>query len=259
VTPVIEVSDLEFMLSFTDVSVGYRGRAIREHVSLQVRRGDFLGIAGANGAGKTTILKTLLGILPRLAGRVHRDPSARIAYVPQRERIDTIIPVTALEVAVMGRIPALALSRRVGHEDRARAREALRRVGVEPLASRLFRDLSGGEQQLVLVARALAGDPDLLVLDEPTMAMDLAHEHALMELLRQLNREGGLTIVLVTHLLPLLMNLATTMLLLRADTIVAGPTHEVLTEEILAALYGVAVRVVTIGGRRALVVGAPDA
>jgi ABC-type Mn2+/Zn2+ transport system ATPase subunit len=247
------------LLSFADVSVGYRGRPIRPTVSFEVRRGDFVGIAGANGAGKTTILKTLLGILSPLAGRVYRDPSVRIAYVPQRERIDTIIPVTALEVAVMGRIPALPLLRRAGPEDRERARETMRLVGVDRLSGRLFRDLSGGEQQLVLVARALAGNPDVLVLDEPTTAMDLAHEHTLMELLRQLNREPRLTILLVTHLLPLLMNLATTMLLLRVDAIVSGPTHEVLTEEILAALYGVSVRVVTIGDQRALVVGAPGA
>jgi ABC-type Mn2+/Zn2+ transport system ATPase subunit len=246
------------LLSLTDVSVGYRGRSIREHVAFQVHRGAFVGIAGANGAGKTTILKTLLGILPPLAGRVYRDPSVRVAYVPQRERIDTIIPLTALEVTVMGCIPGMPLFRRVGDHERAKAREAMRILGVERVAGRLLRELSGGEQQLVLVARALAGDPDLLVLDEPTMAMDLAHEHAFMDILRQLTRARGLTIVLVTHLLPMLMNLATTMLLLRADAIVVGPTHEVLTEEILATLYGVSVRVVTIGGQRALVVGTPD-
>jgi ABC-type Mn2+/Zn2+ transport system ATPase subunit len=247
------------LLGFTDVSVGYRGRAVRDHVSFRVRRGDFLGIAGANGAGKTTILKTLLGILPPLAGQVQGSPSLRIAYVSQRDRIDTIVPITALEVALMGRIPGLPWLRRAGVDDRRRAREAMRLVGVDGLAARLFRDLSGGEQQLVLVARALAGAPDVLVLDEPTTAMDPAHEHALMGLLRQLNHDQGLTILLVTHLLPLLMNSATSILLLRPERIISGPTHEVLTEEMLAALYGVAVRVVTLGGQRALVIGAPDA
>jgi ABC-type Mn2+/Zn2+ transport system ATPase subunit len=245
------------LVTFADVSVGYRGVPVREHVSFEVRRGDFLGMAGANGAGKTTILRTLLGLTSPLVGRVERAAGMAISYVPQRERIDTIVPVTALEVALMGRLTGTGALRFIRSHDRDHARRALARVGVEDLAPRLYRELSGGQQQLVLVARALAADPDLLVLDEPTTAMDLASEHGLIELLRAENRSRGLTVVLVTHLLPVLLDVATSVLLLEADRIVAGATQDVLREETLTALYGVPVTVTTVSGRRTLVVGRP--
>jgi ABC-type Mn2+/Zn2+ transport system ATPase subunit len=246
------------LVHFVDVTVGYRGIPVREHVTFEVRRGDFLGIAGANGAGKTTILKTLLGLIRPLAGRVDHVTRVPISYVPQRERVDTIVPVTALEVALMGRLARLRPLRWIRRGDREHARDALRRVGVEHLGARLYRDLSGGEQQLVLVARALAGQPELLVLDEPTTAMDLANEHALIELLRRENRERGLTVILVTHLLPVLLNVATSVVLLEADRLVAGPTEQILHEDILSQLYGVSVKVTTVSGRRTLVVGRSD-
>lgn len=245
------------VVTFTDVTVGYRGVPVREHVSFEVRRGDFLGIAGANGAGKTTILRTLLGLTRPLAGRVAHVTRVPVSYVPQRERIDTIVPVTALEVALMGRLTRASAFRLIRHHDRDHARRALARVGVEHLAPQLYRELSGGQQQLVLLARALAGDPDLLVLDEPTTAMDLASEHALVELLREENHARGLTVVLVTHLLSVLLDVATSVLLLEADRIVAGPTEVVLRAETLSELYGVPVTVTAVGGRRTLVVGGP--
>jgi ABC-type multidrug transport system ATPase subunit len=118
--------------------------------------------------------------------------------------------------------------------------------------------LSKGQRTQVALITAICPEPELLVLDEPTTAMDLAAEHALIELLRHLNRDQGLTVVLVTHLLPVLMNVATRVVLLQAGSMVSGPTEEVLEEGALTALYGVSVRVTTVGGRRALVVGAPD-
>jgi ABC-type Mn2+/Zn2+ transport system ATPase subunit len=245
------------LVSFGDVTVGYRGMPVREHVSFEVRRGDFLGIAGANGAGKTTILRTLLGLSRPLAGHVEHVTRVPISYVPQRERIDTIVPVTALEVALMGRLTRISAGRSTRHRDRDEARRALARVGIGDLASRLYRELSGGQQQLVLMARALAGDPELLVLDEPTTAMDLASEHALIELLREENRTRGLTVILVTHLLSVLLDLATSVVLLEAGRVVAGPTEEVLCEKTLSELYGVPVTVATVSGRRTLVVGRP--
>jgi ABC-type Mn2+/Zn2+ transport system ATPase subunit len=246
------------LVQFIDVTVGYRGIPLRERLTFEIHRGDFLGIAGANGAGKTTILRTLLGLIPPLAGRVNHVARVPISYVPQRERIDTIVPVTALEVALMGWLPRLSALRWIHRHDRDRARAALQRVGVEHLAGRLYRELSGGEQQLVLVARALAGAPELLVLDEPTTALDLAHEHALVELLRRENRERRLTVILVTHLLPVLLDVATSVMLLQAETMVVGPTEQVLGENTLSRLYGVSVKVATIGGRRTLVVGRTD-
>ena len=123
------------------------------------------------------------------------------------------------------------------------------------LGPRLFRDLSGGQQQRVLLARALAAEPDLLVLDEPTNGMDLASEHALIELLSDLNRDQELTVLLVTHLLHIVLNAATSILLIDRGRVLYGEAEEVLQEDKLAELYGLPVRILAANGRRTLVVG----
>jgi len=227
------------------------------HLSFHICAGEFLGIVGPNGSGKTTILRAILGLIRPLSGRVARLGRPVIGYVPQRENIDTIMPVTAREVALMGRAPRLGPVDRLRPEDRRAADAALERVGVGALAPVLFRDLSGGQQQRVLIARALASDPDLLVLDEPTNGMDLASEHAIVGLLRGLNRDRGLTVLLVTHLLPIVLNAATTILLIEEGRILYGDADDVLEEEKLTRLYRLPVRVATVAGRRTLVVGGP--
>jgi ABC-type Mn2+/Zn2+ transport system ATPase subunit len=241
------------LLRFEDVALGYGGVPVLRHLSFRVDRGEFLGLVGPNGSGKTTILRAILGLLRPLAGAVGRDGRPVIGYVPQRESIDPIMPVTAYEVALMGRAPRLGALARTSARDRELARESLAFVGVGELAERLFRDLSGGQQQRVLLARALAAEPDLLVLDEPTNGMDLASECSLVDLLVDLNRRRGLTVLFVTHLLPIVLNAATTILLLEAGRVLYGPADTVLREDTLSALYGIPVAVATVAGRRTLV------
>lgn len=243
------------LLRFDDVTLGYGGAPVLRRLSFHICRGEFLGIVGPNGSGKTTILRAILGLLRPKEGAIHRHGRPVIGYVPQRERIDTIMPVTAVEVALMGRAPRLGALARLHTRDREVAREALHRVGVVDLGSRLFRDLSGGQQQRVLLARALAAEPDLLVLDEPTNGMDLASEHALIELLGELNREQELTVLLVTHLLQIVLNAATSILLIDRGRVLYGEAGEVLQEGKLAELYGLPVRILEADGRRTLVVG----
>lgn len=243
------------LLRFDDVTLGYGRRPVLEHLSFVVERGAFLGLVGPNGAGKTTILRALLGLIRPLAGRVERDGRAVLGYVPQREHVDTIIPVTVGEVALMGRAPRLGPLERLSDADRAAARRALERVGVTGLEGELLRDLSGGQQQRVLLARALAAEPEVLVLDEPTNGMDLKSEHAVVELLEGLNREQSLTVVLVTHMLPIVLNAASSILLLEGGRSLFGTAAEVLRGDRLSELYRTAVQVVEVGGRRTLVVG----
>lgn len=243
------------LVSFTDVTLGYRGVPVLRHLSFHLFTGDFLGIVGPNGAGKTTVLRAILGLLGPITGRVNVSGRPTIGYVPQRETIDTIMPVTAMEVALMGRAPRLRPVSRPGKDDRDIAYRALAQAGVAELADHLLRDLSGGQQQRVLLARALAAEPDLLVLDEPTNGMDLAGEHAIVDLLVRLNRERGLTVILVTHFLPMVLNAATTVLLLQGDRSLHGRAEEVLRDETLSDLYGLPVRVVTVGNRSTLLIG----
>jgi ABC-type Mn2+/Zn2+ transport system ATPase subunit len=177
-----------------------------------------------------------------------------ISYVPQRERLDVILPLTALDVALMGRSARAGPFARPGPADHDGAHRALAQLGIESLAPRPYRTLSGGQQQRVLLARALAGEPDVLVLDEPTAGMDLGSEAGIVAFLRDLNRRQGTTILLVTHLLPLVLDLATSIMLFGGDRLLHGTVDEVLREERLSALYGVPVRLGFVAGRRTIVV-----
>jgi manganese/zinc/iron transport system ATP- binding protein len=236
------------------VTLGYRRRVLFRDLSFDIERGAIVGIVGPNGSGKTTLLRTILGLLPPIGGQLRRDANLTVSYVPQRERLDTILPLTALDVVLLGRSArAGALSRR-SRADHEAAVRALAQVDAEALAPQRFRSLSGGQQQRVLLARALVTEPDLLVLDEPTAGMDIASEAGVIEFLRNLNRRAGVTILLVTHMLPLVLNLATSIMLLGADRILSGAVDEVLREDRLRLLYGVPVRLGAVAGQRTLVV-----
>ena len=246
----------EWVFRAQNLTVGYGRRALFRDLSLVVGKGEILGIVGPNGSGKTTIVRTLLGLVPPLAGSVERrPPDLRVSYAPQRERIDQIAPLSALDIVLMERSARAGPLHRIGDADRAMALQALTFLGVEELAGRMFRSLSGGEQQRVRQARALAADPDVLVLDEPTTGMDLEGEVATTDFLRDLNRRRGVTILIVTHELALVLNLATSILLVRGQGILHGPVDEVLQAERLTELYGVPVQVGRLGGQRTLVAG----
>lgn len=239
--------------------LGYRHRVLIKELSLEVSRGDILGIVGPNGCGKTTLLRTMLGLTSPLSGFVEHDPSLVVAYVPQRDRLETILPITALDIVLMGRAARFDAWRRTREGDRNAARRALARVDAEALGQQLFRNLSGGQQQRVVLARALAAEPDVLVLDEPTAGMDIASEAAMLDFLGELNRSQGVTILIVTHMLSLVLNLAKTVMLMDAGTVLHGPVNDVVREDRLSALYGVPVHVSRVAGRRVLVVGQPQA
>ncbi len=244
--PVLQVRDLAF---------GYGQRALFRGLSFDVVAGEILGIVGPNGSGKSTLLRALLGLLKPVAGTVERRPGLRVSYVPQRDRLDDSIPVTVFEVVLMGLTARTGALRRVGAPERAAARRALALLGDEALASRLFRNLSRGQQQRVLLARALAGHPDLLVLDEPTFGMDVASEATMIEFLQAVNRDRRVTILVVTHLLPIVLNMASTIMLVGNHTILQGRIDEVLQEQALTDLYGVPVHLGVVAGRHTMVVG----
>jgi len=200
------------LIELRDVSVGYAGRPVLEHVSLTIERGEFVALSGPNGAGKTTLLRGILGLAPVLAGQIEywfdrrRRPPG---YVPQRDLLDPIFPLSVFEVVLMGTYARLGPLRPVGRGRRELAARCLDQVGLGHIATRPFWTLSGGQKQRVLIARALAVESDILFLDEPTAGVDREAEAAITDLIGRLNRERGLTVVLVSHHLGLIRSMAT--------------------------------------------------
>src|ERR687884_652272 len=180
------------LLRLQDVSLGYDGRAVLEHISFTIECGEFLALLGPNGAGKTTLLRGMLGLIPVLAGQIaygfDRSTSPP-GYVPQREALDPIFPLSVFEVVLMGTYARLALLRPVGRRQRQLAAHCLEQVGLAGLADRPFWALSGGQKQRVLIAGALAVEPRLLLLDEPTAGIDPGAATAIMDLIAQLHHD----------------------------------------------------------------------
>lgn len=199
------MTDTDAIVEISHVTFGYPPYAVPvlEDVSLRVEPDDFLGIIGPNGGGKTTILKIMLGLLKpqrgtvRVFGCTPSQVRSRIGYVPQRARIDPLAPANVLDVVLMGRLNRSSWGPRYRRTHIDAAMEALRQTQTQDLATRPIATLSGGQRQRVLIARALAGDAQLLLLDEPTAGVDAHMEHGLTDLLHQLNKR--LPIVLVSH------------------------------------------------------------
>ncbi len=195
------------VVQIEDVSFRYENENVLEHVSLTVPKGAFLGLVGPNGSGKSTLLKCVLGLLKPNSGRIFLfgEPIEsfrewhRIGFVSQKANsFNRSFPATVEEVAASGLTAKRGLFRLLTKEDRRAVTAALEAVGLSELAKRNIAELSGGQQQRVFIARALASQPDLLILDEPTVGVDARHVHEFYELLGDLNRRG-LTLILVTH------------------------------------------------------------
>jgi ABC-type Mn2+/Zn2+ transport system ATPase subunit len=244
------------LVSIEGAALGYgHGAPVLASVDLAIGHGDFLGIVGPNGSGKSTLLKTILGLIPPLAGAVRREPGARIGYVPQRQVLDPIYPLRAIDVVLMGLYGEIGLFRRAGADARDRAHKALEAAGMAAHAERLYRDMSGGQQQRILVARALVAGPELLILDEPTNDLDLAGERGIMELVARLHREGR-TVLLVSHMLNLVAAYVTRLALIHDGKLDSGPVGDMLTADRLSAIYRMPVLVADVEGRRVVVPGA---
>lgn len=242
------------LLTLRGVAVGYHRRPILPPVDLTIRRGTFLGIVGPNGSGKTTIVRTMLGLHAPVRGKVEhaagRPP--RFGYVPQRSEAERSFPMTSLDMVLMGRFPARGLGLPTGRADRAAAMDALTKVGLSGLAFRSLHTLSGGQRQRAMIARALVTSPEILVLDEPTSGMDLVAEQALLDLIEKLRAELDLGVVMVTHHLALVVNFVREVLLVDKErqAVEHGAVNDVVTPARLSGLYGVPVAVEDVAGHR---------
>ncbi len=229
------------LLRLEQVSLGYGARPVLEGISFAVERGEFAALLGPNGAGKTTLLRGMLGLIPLLAGRIEYGFDRRATppgYVPQKESLDPIFPLTAYEVVLMGAAARVPPLRPVGARPRALAADCLRRVGLSDAAEQPFWALSGGQKQRVLIARALAVEPQLLLLDEPTAGVDPGAEAAIIEVITRLNRDAGLTVVIVSHHLRLVREAVRSVIWVEEGSVTTGTTAEMLSAERLADAFG---------------------
>lgn len=238
----MEPAPHDLPLHVKDLTVAYDARPVLRSVSFDLGPKQMLAIVGPNGAGKSTLLRGMLGLLSpdyggvRVFGKPIRSVRDRVAYMPQTEMVDWDFPVTVGEVVLMGRYGRTGWFGRPGTRDRAIAGEALERVGMSRFAHRHIRQLSGGQQRRVFIARALAQEADLLLMDEPFAGVDAVTERAIFDLIDDLAREGK-TVVVVNHDLSILDRFDQ-VLLLNQRVVAYGPPGDVITEDNLKATYG---------------------
>ncbi len=238
------------------VSAGYEDTVVLEDVSLVVEAGTLLAVVGPNGAGKSTLLKVMAGLLRPWGGRIKvlgappGELARRVAYVPQAELVDWAFPVTAADVVMMGRYPHLGPVRRPGRDDHRAVREALEKVGMTAHAGTQIGRLSGGQRRRVFLARALAGQPDLYLLDEPVTGIDARTQEDLMDIL-EAETAMGRTVVATTHDLACAAERFRRVVALDRRVVADGPAALVLDPDVLAATYGG--HLLILGGRSVLV------
>jgi zinc transport system ATP-binding protein len=220
--------------------VGYDGVGILPPISLAIGAGELWAVIGANGAGKSTFVRTLLDLERPVSGRVDRPPGLRLGFLPQQATLDPIFPISVRDFVLMGRQGPGNVVGRWGRADGEAARAAMAEAGVLELARRQLRDLSGGQRQRVLIARALAQDADAVFLDEPTAALDIPSEREVLSLIERLRARRGAAVVMVTHLVEDGLERADRALLLDRDhgVALAASAAEMRAAPAFQRLYG---------------------
>lgn len=247
-----QIDHTENIIELKDVSFSYGEDVVINDINLEVHKGDYLGIIGPNGGGKSTLLKLMLGLLTPTKGEVFLYGTSltkftewsKIGYVSQHAtHIDPHFPMTVEEVITMGRYPQIGLFRFPTQKDKDIVKEALAQVEMLPFKDRLVGDLSGGQQQRVFIARALVGRPEVIVLDEPTVGVDVKTQKQFYTLLQKLNTELNLTLVLVSHELDIVGHEATEIAYINRELVYHGVPKKFLHSEYFEKLTGKGVHI----------------
>ena len=231
------------LLRCRDLEIGYGGKPLLPPFDFEIAAGEMVLVAGGNGAGKSTWIKTILGMIPPVRGRVELAPGTRLAYVPQESGIDEIVPVSARDVAGWGRLRGWGFLNPFAIE-RSEVNRALDGAGASGFAGDRFSELSGGQRQRVLFSRMLAGDANLALLDEPTASLDLTAEREAYEQMVEMANRHGLGLIVVTHTLEVAARYAQRALFFdrgRRDSgpvVFAGTTDEVFERDEFKRAFG---------------------
>lgn len=235
------------LIEVKDVSFAYNGNTVLDHVSFTVGKGDYVGIVGPNGGGKTTLLKILVGLLTAQSGTVKilgmpidsfRN-KFEVGYVPQRVAQDSVsFPATVYEVVESGRIIKNSLFGKLGNEDYRAIEKALKIAHIEDLQNKLMSSLSGGQRQRVYVARALASEPKILILDEPFVGIDVTTQKDFYAFLKELNQNQELTIIFVSHDIDVITDEVKSILCLNRGLLCIGAPSMLHEPNVIENLYG---------------------
>jgi len=232
----------EPLLTLKGFAAGYPGRPLTSTVDACIPRGVRVGLIGANGSGKSTVVKTLLGLVPPFSGHFSWKPHIRFGYVPQENQLDTLFPLTVDDLLKMGMMDGLHRLRGTSPDFEAGAKSALNELEIPQLRYSMVRELSGGQRQRALIARALIARPDVLVMDEPYSFLDHLFNKKLRERFQAWSANEGLSIFLVDHDLNLMLNQLDRsrdwLFILGRQKTLCGPVGDVLTEKALSEAYG---------------------
>ncbi len=230
-------------IEIKDLSVSYERKRVLSNIFLKLNRGTTIGVIGPNGAGKSTLFKAILGLIDIQSGSIliEGKPIAEnrksIAYVPQKDEVDWNFPARVIDIVLMGRYPHKKVFSRMNKQDHIEAEAALKTLNILNLKNRQIGQLSGGQQQRVFIARALCQDPQIFLLDEPFVGVDIPTEHKIVEILQQL-ADRGKTLLVVHHDLSSVPDYFEEVILLNQRLIAYGNTDSVFTQENIAKTYG---------------------
>ncbi|HSW97972.1 MAG TPA: metal ABC transporter ATP-binding protein [Candidatus Saccharimonadales bacterium] len=242
-----QIDHTKNIIELSNISFSYGEESVLTDITLAIHKGDYLGIIGPNGGGKSTLLKIMLGLLTPKTGTVklfNKDISkfkdwSKIGYVSQKvTHIDENYPMTVEEIVSMGRFAKRGLFKFLTKQDKDAVKEALCQVEMLNYRTRLIGDLSGGQQQRVFIARALASEPEVIVLDEPTVGVDIKTQEQFYALLQKLNKEFDKTLIMVTHELEVAAQETTELASVNRTITYYGPSKEFLQKKNLETLYG---------------------
>jgi zinc/manganese transport system ATP-binding protein len=258
------------IIQVEEAAIALGGRTIWKEVELSVQPGEFLAILGPNGAGKSTLLKAILGLLPLSTGMISvlgkpaRRGNAAIGYVPQRRHFEADVHVRGRSIVQLGLdggnwgLSLPFIQRRKARETKRRVQEAIDLVGAASYADRPIGELSGGEQQRLLIAQALVRQPRILALDEPLDSLDLRNQQGIAGVIRHISRETGAVVLLVAHDINPVLPAVDRVVYVAHGQVTVGTPAEVITTETLSRLYATPIEVLRASDGRIVVVGQPE-